>query len=116
MPAWYNEDLTALARNSQAQEPSPVPDNSVIVWKLVGGTLPPGLSLSADGKITGMPTMAGRWLIKVNATTETGVYDEKDFTIIINPLFTITTTEIPNPVLGSPFSFSFTSDLKKELN
>ncbi|QRR03392.1 alpha-L-fucosidase [Dyadobacter sandarakinus] len=40
-----------------------------IKWALAGGQLPPGLKLSADGKITGTPTREGDFNFTVKATS-----------------------------------------------
>jgi hypothetical protein len=37
-------------------------------WAVTGGTLPPGLSLAADGRISGSPRRAGAWSVAFTAT------------------------------------------------
>jgi hypothetical protein len=34
-------------------------------WYLIGGTLPPGISLNADGVLSGIPTLAGSFIFTV---------------------------------------------------
>ncbi len=41
---------------------------SPLTWKVTSGTLPLGLSLSADGRITGTPNATGTWTFSVTAT------------------------------------------------
>jgi len=41
-------------------------------WQVSGGVLPPGLSLSADGQITGAPTQPGTYNFTVSATDTHG--------------------------------------------
>ncbi len=53
--------------------------------------LPPGLSLGADGKITGTPTAAGTYTFDVTVTDAAGLTDTASFTITI----TITDTAQP---------------------
>jgi len=36
-------------------------------WRVSQGTLPPGLTLTADGRITGTPASAGGWYFEVTA-------------------------------------------------
>jgi hypothetical protein len=61
------------------------------VFTLLGGHLPPGLSLSPDGTITGTPTTAGTYAftVKVLDSTPAGqggpLYNLKIYTIKINP-------------------------------
>ena len=49
------------------------------VWSLAGGTLPPGLTFSAAGVISGVPTTPGTYHITVSVDDPT----EKDYTIVI---------------------------------
>ena len=51
-------------------------------WSLVSGDLPPGLSLSGSGRISGTPTQAGTWTFRVSVTVY-GVSAEGDITITI---------------------------------
>ena len=51
-------------------------------WSLVSGDLPPGLSLTGSGGISGTPTQAGTWTFRVSVTVF-GVSDEADITITI---------------------------------
>ena len=58
-----------------------VPDYN---WTLVGGELPPGLSLSeSPGRITGTPTTAGTFSFTVRVTDDRGAIAERTFTITI---------------------------------
>ncbi|HJQ42248.1 MAG TPA: right-handed parallel beta-helix repeat-containing protein [Jatrophihabitantaceae bacterium] len=49
------------------------------VWSLAGGALPPGLTFSAAGVISGVPTAPGTYHITVSVDDPT----EKDYTIVI---------------------------------
>ncbi len=65
--------------------------------------LPTGLTLSAGGVISGMPTVAGSYTFTVTAT-ETGVPAvSQQYTILINPPLAITTTTLPTPALGTAY-------------
>lgn len=64
----YNQTLTATG-------------DDPITWS-VSGSLPAGLSLSEDGKITGTPTTAGDYKFTVTATNASGS-DSKEYTIKI---------------------------------
>lgn len=74
------------------------------------GSLPPGLSMSFDGHITGTPTAAGLYSFNVGALDNSGPYGEdyKDFTILVNapytPTLTITTATLPGGVVGTSYS------------
>ena len=57
--------------------------SEVIIWSVTSGSLPAGLSLSADGTISGKPTTDGTFTFTVTATNDSGS-DSKDFTLKID--------------------------------
>ncbi len=61
-----------------------VTGNAPISWQLANGsTLPAGLKLSEEGKISGTPTTASTYKFTVTATNDNGS-DSKEFTLFIN--------------------------------
>ena len=56
--------------------------SDTITWSVTSGSLPTGLSLSEDGKITGTPTTAGTSTFTVTATNAYGS-DSGEFTLTI---------------------------------
>lgn len=54
-------------------------------WTLVGGTLPAGLGLAPDGKISGSPTTIGTSTFTVQVTDPAGKTAEQSFSITITP-------------------------------
>jgi arylsulfatase A-like enzyme len=62
-------------------------------WELVGpAALPPGLELASDGRLTGTPSTAGSWLVRVRVqgtarTAQGGEYEryERDFRVAVAP-------------------------------
>ncbi len=53
-------------------------------FRLVGGSLPPGLTLWANtGTMAGVPTAAGTFSFRVEVTSSGGSTDQKDFDIVI---------------------------------
>lgn len=62
-----------------------------ITWKVTGGDLPDGLSLSEDGVLSGTPTTADTYNFTVTATNNAGS-DDKKFTLTIGvaPVYSIT--------------------------
>ncbi|MDR2970324.1 MAG: putative Ig domain-containing protein [Bacteroidales bacterium] len=92
----YNQILTAIGF---------IP----ITWSMESGSLPAGLSLSAAGVISGTPTTEGTYNFTVRATNNFG-YDTKALSITINgttPI--ITTTTLPNGLLGTAYSQQLTA-------
>jgi hypothetical protein len=59
--------------------------NPPVTWSLTGGTLPPGLTLGADGTITGTPTTEGTFTFAALAKDATGLTDSAEFTITVQP-------------------------------
>jgi uncharacterized delta-60 repeat protein len=64
------------------------------------GTLPPGLTLSSSGVLTGTPAAAGSYSVTVTATDGLGASASKSYTIVINPAVAITTTSLPSWTAG----------------
>jgi pyroglutamyl-peptidase len=54
-------------------------------WSIVGGALPPGLSLGADGSIAGEPTQSGEWTFTVRADDDAGS-DDVDLAVEVPPV------------------------------
>lgn len=60
-----------------------------IEWSVTQGSLPTGLSLSKDGKITGKPTAPGDYVFTVTASNDVGS-DSKSFSIsVVDPIYSI---------------------------
>jgi hypothetical protein len=53
------------------------------VWTVSNGSLPPGLSLSTGGAITGTPTTAGTWLFEITVTDDDSDVDALDYALTI---------------------------------
>ncbi len=54
-------------------------------YKLTSGTLPQGLSLSADGRITGKTTQVGTTKVKVTLYADGYIDMTREITIVVNP-------------------------------
>ena len=67
----YNQSLAATG-------------DTPITWAVDGGNLPTGLTLAADGKISGTPTTAGDYTFTVKATNG-ACSDTKSYTVTIAP-------------------------------
>mgnify|MGYP003342865460 CR=1 FL=1 len=76
-----------------------------VTWAIAGiNGLPPGLSLSSNGIISGTPTTNGSYPFAISATDSTGNIATANFTITIGATFTITTTTLPNATVGVAYS------------
>src|SRR5207302_6633646 len=63
-------------------------------FSVTGGNLPPGLSLSSDGTISGSPTTAGNFTGSVTAVSAIGTISQA-FNITVNPPVTISPGSLP---------------------
>ncbi len=74
-------------------------------WSLSGTTpLPPGLSLSTTGIISGTPTTNGTYPFSVTVTDSTQISVAKVLTIVVGPTLSITTATLPNAAIGISYS------------
>ena len=66
--------------------------------------LPPGLTMSAAGQVTGVPTTAGTRTVTVTATDSLGGIATQDFTVTIFAAPAITTSSIPSWTVGRTYT------------
>lgn len=81
-----------------------------ITFNLVSGTLPPGLSLSSSGIISGAPSGSGNYSFTIQASDScsTGAQRvQRTFSINVNcPALAITTSRLSSGTVGQAYSFS----------
>jgi hypothetical protein len=79
-----------------------------ITWKLNGGQLPPGLTLTAAGVVSGTPTEAGTFAFVAGVVDSASVPDAKQVTLTVNPAaaapLTVSTTSLPGGTAGTAYS------------
>ena len=76
--------------------------DSTFVWSITSGTLPNGLTLSAD-TISGTPTAAATSTFTVQVTTGDGQTATKELSIAIHGTLSITTTSLSDGMEGSVY-------------
>jgi len=84
-----------------------------ITWAVTGGALPPGLTLSHSGQITGTPTSTGvnnTFTFTVMATDTLGNAATATFTIDVYEMPTNLTTTLPDGVVGRSYSALLSAD------
>jgi Putative Ig domain len=82
------------------------------------GALPPGLSLSSSGLLSGTPTTAGEsrfWLYLYSACPADDPA-QREFSITIIPRVLVTTESAPSGTLGVPYSLGLTAAMKSGPN
>ena len=72
-------------KNYKPTEPFAIIDATPFTWTVDSGTLPPGLSLSSGGAITGTPTAAGTYNFTMKVVDSTGLTATQAQTITIAP-------------------------------
>jgi hypothetical protein len=90
------------------------PDFNVagVAWALASGTLPAGMSLTSDGKLTGTPTTAGTSSFQLQASyrTKTGVQAYQ--VIVAEVTVALSVGELPPGVQGAAYFY----DVKPQLS
>ena len=78
-------------------------------WRLLGGSTPPGLSISGTGFISGTPTTPGQFGFTVQVTDSSGQTAAKDFSMSVVPAPLVITTASPlaPAPMGVPLSIKF---------
>jgi hypothetical protein len=73
-------------------------------------SLPPGLSLTPDGVLSGTPTTAGTYQIPVQVTDALGETAEATLQLVIAPALVITIGGVPGAVEGQMFTFTLVAE------
>ncbi|HDR9103640.1 TPA: putative Ig domain-containing protein [Burkholderia vietnamiensis] len=90
-------------------DPSYSPSN--VRWSVAGGALPAGLTLSANGRLSGTPTAGGSSSFQVMAAYKTKA-GEQTYTVMVNNLVvSLAHSALPDGEQGAAYSF----DLKPKL-
>jgi hypothetical protein len=74
-------------------------------FTLIAGSLPPSLTLTASGVLSGTPTAAGSSTFTVRATDLNGCFADRAYTVVIAagttcPTITLTPATLPNATVG----------------
>jgi hypothetical protein len=86
-------------------------------FRILGGTLPPGLSLATSGHVTGIPTQPGEWLIWVELSDENPPSADwcrpetaqREFTFKIFQGLSIQQQSVGNGYISEPYSVQLTA-------
>jgi hypothetical protein len=93
---------TGLLGSSYSVNLAAVGGTAPYTWTVSNGTLPDGLSLSADGVLSGMPTATGTSNFTVQVEDDNAVTDTEVYSLTISDL-AIGTTSLPTAVKGLAF-------------
>jgi len=97
--------LTSLKTNvPAAQQLSAAGGVPPYLWSLVSGGLPPGLTLSPSGSISGTPTSQGSFTFTVRVTDGATASAQRTFTLVITTSLGISACPVPNATQGQPYA------------
>ena len=78
-------------------------------WTITTGSLPPGLTMSSSGMITGTPTQTGNYSVNFHVTDAGGLTGDKQLTISIAAVLSAAAPSRLNGTIGAPYSAQFTT-------
>ena len=82
-------------------------------FTIIAGALPPGISLSTAGTLSGTPTASGTFSFMMRGTDSAGCTGDLIYTLIVNAAacatLTVAPTSIQAPVLGAPYMQMFSA-------
>lgn len=88
-PSITTESLPEGKVNEEYSASLTADGSELIEWSVTQGSLPTGLNLSTNGKITGKPTAPGDYVFTVTASNDVGS-DSKSFSIsVVDPIYSI---------------------------
>lgn len=79
-----------------------------LTWSVASGTLPPGLTLSSAGALSGTPTQAGTFAFEVKAQDKVGSSATKALEVKIAGALTIDTPTLPGSTQGTAYAKALT--------
>ena len=102
--ARINTAITPVALTAKA-------GSSPYSWSLLSGTMPPGVTISSGGLISGTPTVSGNYTFTIRATDSsiTPVNADKQFYLYVGDTIQISTATIPFGSVGVPFNYTLYS-------
>ena len=78
-------------------------------FAVVSGALPPGMSLTGTGALSGTPTTPGTYTFVVEATDENYCTGLQGYILVVEPCLEFSQTTLPNGVVGSAYSATVTA-------
>lgn len=73
-------------------------------WTVASGALPPGLNLSTNGSVTGIPTLAGTYTAVLNVVDDIGQVASMQVTFAINDPLAIPLSNLPSGTVGVSYA------------
>lgn len=76
----------------------------VVFWTVIHGSLPPGLRLKRNGKLSGKPTQIGTFHYTIQALTDTGEIVTRAYTTVVKEKLKILPTTLPTAKINVFYS------------
>jgi hypothetical protein len=95
--------------NAYSQTLTAIGGTGPFTFAVTMGMLPDGLTLSAAGLLSGMPTAAGTFDFTVTATGTGGSMGTRSYMLIIHPAIVVSPDTLPNATVGSAYSQTITA-------
>jgi hypothetical protein len=83
---------------------------AALTWSLTGGALPPGMTLSSSGLLTGAPTANGGYVFTVQAadSSNSSIFGVRQFLLNVSPLALGTSPTLPSGYVNTAYSRALT--------
>jgi CSLREA domain-containing protein len=78
-------------------------------FAVISGSLPPGLSLTGAGLLSGTPTAPGTYTFVIQATDANNCTGSRGYTVVIDPCLVISPDTLPGGIVGTPYSQTLTA-------
>ena len=79
------------------------------IWSVTAGALPPGMTLSTSGNLTGTPTAAQTYSFTVQVSDANSQTATQTFPLLVRPSFSIATATLPPGAVGSAYNQTLTA-------
>ena len=79
-------------------------------WSLTSGTLPPGLSISSGGNLSGTPNTSGAYtfVLRAEDATNAANFGNRQFSVVVSPL-SVSNTTLPVGFVNTPYGTTLTA-------
>ncbi len=98
-----------MAGDPYSQQLAETGGTAPFVWSVASGSLPPGLSLSAGGALSGTPSSAASSTFAAQVTDAAGATAAATFSLNIEPALAIVTAALPAGLTGAAYSIALVS-------
>jgi len=77
-------------------------------FAVISGALPPGLTLTGPGVLSGTPTAPGTYTFVIESTDANNCTGARGYTVVIDPCLVVSPDSLPNGTVGTAYSQQLT--------